>query len=182
MFTHGSLVDVESEERRGRRDSEGGKAYVVKVESGENRTYDVQYIIGNLLSPNVAVSRIRPTMLQTTARLRRGETGTRPSLLSPSLTPRNLDFTRGAETPQQRSNGPTMTKVLFGTSKRWIRGKLNPALILLTKMNEKEEQGWLRKAEAVAAGRDIRMTANPDKTVLDGINSAFHERGWIILF
>jgi hypothetical protein len=49
-------------------------------------------------------------------------------------------------------------------------------------MNKKEEQGWLRKAEAVAAGRDIRTTAKPDKTLLDGINSTFHERGWILHF
>jgi hypothetical protein len=84
MFPHGSLVDVEWEERRGRRDSDGGKAYIVKVKSGENRTYDVQYIIGNRLSPNVAVSCIRATTLQTTARFRRGgRVPTFPAIVDP---------------------------------------------------------------------------------------------------
>jgi hypothetical protein len=50
MFTHGSYVDVELGERTGRRDSEGGKADD-NADGGENRRYDVRYVIGNLLSP-----------------------------------------------------------------------------------------------------------------------------------
>jgi hypothetical protein len=152
MFTHGSYVDVEPEERTGRRDSEGGKAYVVHVDG----RFDVRYVIGNIFSPNVDVSRIRPTTVQTTARRRQGETGTRPSLLSRQ---RRLPSSRRLfPEPQQqrRSNSLMTTNELLILSRPWTRGSgaPNPALIYLTKMNAKAEKGWLRKAEADKADRD----------------------------
>ncbi len=37
-------------------------------------------------------------------------------------------------------------------------GVLNTALQYLTKTNANNDKGWLRKAEADKAGRDVRMT------------------------
>ena len=69
-FTRGSYVDVEKDHRTGQPDSEGGKAYIVNLNGGENRIYDVRYVIDNHQSSNVKSSRIRPATLGTTARRR----------------------------------------------------------------------------------------------------------------
>jgi hypothetical protein len=88
---------------------------------------------------------------------------TRPSLLS-SQRPSSRPLTRRLfPEPQQRgrSNGPTTTNDLLALSRNWTRGSgaPNPALIYLTKTNTKEEEGWLRKAEADKAEREVPMTA-----------------------
>jgi hypothetical protein len=83
MLSPGALVNMKSEHHADRPDSEGGNAF--NADGGEIQKYDVRYIVGKHVSPNVNADRIRPTTLETTlARRRPGETGTWLSLLSSS--------------------------------------------------------------------------------------------------
>ena len=50
----GDYVNIDNENRTGRRNSEGGKGYLETVQP----TYNVRYVLTGLLSPNVNRSRI----------------------------------------------------------------------------------------------------------------------------
>jgi hypothetical protein len=56
--------------------------------------------------------------------------------------------------------------VLLQLSKDWTKSKgapngaLNPALLYLKKIKDRNEKGWLRKAEVDKAGRNVPMTEN----------------------
>ena len=63
LFSPGSLVRVDGEERVGRPDSEGGIAYVTNGSSVENRICTVKYTVNGLVSPNVDHARLHPTGL-----------------------------------------------------------------------------------------------------------------------
>ena len=94
-FFVGNLVEVEKEHRTGRRDSDGGRAYILAINNDDNDDdrgtkrpqYDVKYVVGGTMSPNVKRRRISPVIMETTARRRLGDIGNRPSLLSPHHTP-----------------------------------------------------------------------------------------------
>ena len=72
LFTEGALVDVLPEERTGRRDSVGGRAWVKKVVPGTPTTapsYSVEYIVDKLNSHQVKQDRLADTCMLPTARL-----------------------------------------------------------------------------------------------------------------
>jgi hypothetical protein len=93
-FFLGNLVEVGKEYRTGRRDSDGGRAYILAINNDDNDddqgtkrsmdsvTYNVKYVVGGTMSPNVKRRRISPVIMETTARQQLGETASRPSLLS----------------------------------------------------------------------------------------------------
>ena len=55
VFRVGDYVEVDGENRIGRRNSEGGKAYIADV----SPTISVRYVISGLLSPSVVKERIQ---------------------------------------------------------------------------------------------------------------------------
>ena len=71
LFTLGDLVDVRPEERTGRRNSVGGRAWVKKVAPGTPTTapsYSVEYIVDKLNSHQVKQDRLEDTCILPTAR------------------------------------------------------------------------------------------------------------------
>ena len=71
LFTEGDLVDVRPEERTGRRNSVGGRAWVKKVAPGTPTTapcYSVEYIVDRLKSHQVKQDRLEDTCILPTAR------------------------------------------------------------------------------------------------------------------
>ena len=71
LFTEGALVDVRAEERTGRRNSVGGRAWVKKVGPGTPTTapsYSVEYIVDKLNSHQVKQDRLEDTCILPTAR------------------------------------------------------------------------------------------------------------------
>ena len=114
-FFVGNLVEVEKEHRTGRRDSDGGRAYILAINNDPNGCgtkrpqYDVKYVVGGIVSPNVKRRRISPVIMETTARRRLGETTSRPSLLSRHHTP----STPPIQQPPTKSK--TTTKTIFNT-------------------------------------------------------------------
>jgi hypothetical protein len=72
-FFVGNLVEVEKEHRTGRRDSDGGRAYILAINNDPNGRgtkrpqYDVKYVVGGIVSPNVKRRRISPVIMETTA-------------------------------------------------------------------------------------------------------------------
>ena len=86
IFCCGAIVDVASESRIIRRNSQGRIATVVSIELVKE-TATVKYIVsvGTFLSTNIDKSRLSASSLLTTARkLNFGDDNTNPSLLSPS--------------------------------------------------------------------------------------------------
>ena len=83
VFSVGECADVAPESRSGRRNSEGGRAIVVRNDSaGESVRCDVQCIgVNNHLSQDVAEERTDSAVLDTTARKRKNQAAMRPSLL-----------------------------------------------------------------------------------------------------
>ena len=55
LFTVGSLVNVEPEERVGRPDSTGGQAWITKVVENEVNTFEIQYPVENQVSVDVVI-------------------------------------------------------------------------------------------------------------------------------
>jgi hypothetical protein len=110
-FFVGNLVEVGKEHRTGRRDSDGGRAYILAINNDDDNdnngnnnnndndgggikrprddsiTYNVKYVVGGITSPNVKRRRISSVIMDTIARQRLGETAIRPSLLSRHHTP-----------------------------------------------------------------------------------------------
>jgi hypothetical protein len=82
MFSFGDAVNVAKEHRTTGRDSEGERAWIINSDDRDNQKYDVRYVIDNRRSPHVTASRMESAALATTARLRPGDIGTKPSLLS----------------------------------------------------------------------------------------------------
>ena len=76
-FFVGNLVEVEKEHRTGRRDSDGGRAYILAINNDDNdddrgtkrssNTYNIKYVVGGTMSPNVKRRRISPVIMETTA-------------------------------------------------------------------------------------------------------------------
>ena len=72
-FFVGNLVEVEKEHRTGRRDSDGGRAYILEINNDPNGRgtkrpqYDVKYVVGGIKR-----RRISPVIMETTARLPAG--------------------------------------------------------------------------------------------------------------
>ena len=78
-FFVGNLVEVEKEHRTGRRDSDGGRAYILAINNDDNDddrgtkrssdsvTYNVKYVVGCTMSPNVKRRRISLVIMETTA-------------------------------------------------------------------------------------------------------------------
>ena len=74
-FFVGNLVEVGKEHRTGRRDSDGGRAYILAINNDDNDDdrgtkrpqYDVKYVVGGTMSPNVKRRRISPVIRETTA-------------------------------------------------------------------------------------------------------------------
>jgi hypothetical protein len=116
-FFVGNLVEVEKEHRTGRRDSDGGRAYILAINNDPNGRgtkrpqYDVKYVVGGIVSPNVKRRRISPVIMETTARRRLGDIGNRPSLLSPHHTPKKKQRQPQTMTPYDESG--------FATESRW---------------------------------------------------------------
>jgi hypothetical protein len=74
-------VQVDPERRYGKLDSDGGLAFVAKVNA--NGTLDVSYSLTRTLSKEVLPTRIHPASFRTSARQRSPDEPTRPSLLLP---------------------------------------------------------------------------------------------------
>jgi hypothetical protein len=80
-FFVGNLVEVEKEHRTGRRDSDGGRAYILAINNDPNGRgtkrpqYDVKYVVGGIICPNVKRRGISPVIMETTARRRLGDIG-----------------------------------------------------------------------------------------------------------
>lgn len=98
-FFLGNLVEVGKEQRTGRRDSDGGRAYILAINNDDDNdnngnnnnndndgvgikrprddsiTYNVKYVVGGITSPNVKRRRIiSSVIMDTIARQRLGET------------------------------------------------------------------------------------------------------------
>jgi len=83
LFRIGELVRVDPEHRVGKKDSEGGNAFVNSVDSLTGIT--VQYIVSKFHSPNVKPARLHPETIATTGRRRSTDNSENipPSLLAP---------------------------------------------------------------------------------------------------
>ena len=99
LFREGDLVCVDPEHRVGKRDSEGGNAFVNSIDSITGVT--VQYIVSKFHSPNVKPARLHPQTIATTGRRRSTDNSENipPSLLAPG--PRQA-FTPSAIHQQRR--------------------------------------------------------------------------------
>ena len=162
LFTEGALVDVLPEERTGRRDSVGGRAWVKKVVPGTPTTapsYSVEYIVDKLNSHQVQQDRLADTCMLPTARLSLNNLDqTGQSLLAPqqqrrSGAQRRLPLPPPPPPPPLNPNINTTNKLLqMHMSWKPSLTPSNPVVAYLKSMNTKKNAGWLRKAEATAAG------------------------------
>ena len=81
IFSAGALVKVRPKTKKGKRDSEGGLAFVTSFDKAR-RTVDVEYTTTGLLSQEVEEDRLEPSSLALTARRRSPDEMTKPLLLS----------------------------------------------------------------------------------------------------
>jgi hypothetical protein len=159
-FFVGNLVEVAKEQRTGRRDSEGGRAYIQAIlkdavnddNDNDRRTkrtrdcvsYVVKYDVGGITSPNVKRRRLRSVIMDTTARYWLGETATRPSLLSrhhtPATPPIQQPPTKSKTTTKTIFNTPTLIRLCHQNTR-----KGNTGLLAIKKMNSEKQKGWLKR-------------------------------------
>lgn len=165
VFMLGDLVDVKPEHRSGRRDSDGGRAFIQAIklpppEQDDNdhrgTLYDVKYVVGtgNCLSQEVVEDRVSHATMDNSARRCRGDSVSRPSLLSNSHVPRQ-------STPHGESTARTVTPVPGSRRKintAWllemVKIKLLPpkkdkGLDAVKKFNKSKQKGWLRVSEGI---------------------------------
>ena len=116
LFTEGDLVDVRPEERTGRRNSVGGRAWVKKVAPGTPTTapsYSVEYIVDKLNSHQVKQDRLEDTCILPTARRSLNNLDqTGQSLLAPQQQRRSVAQRRMLPPP------PLLHRPLIQTSTR----------------------------------------------------------------
>ena len=153
VFKPGDLVDVKPEHRTGRKDSDGGRAFIQSVRSNDNQrgTYDVKYIIGsgNGLSQGVAEDRISHALMDNVARKRRGDAMGRPSLLSLLHVP-IPSFATTPSTSAPRPSRKINTSKLLEMAKQSLPPlRKNKGLDALKRFNNKRTAGWLRIEEGL---------------------------------
>jgi len=184
LFTEGALVDVHPEERTGRRDSVGGRAWVKKVVPGSTPTtapsYSVEYIVDKLNSHQVKQDRLADTCMLPTARLSLNNLDqTGQSLLAPQQHRRSGAQRRLLPPPPPPRPPTPPLDPNINTTNKLLRMHMgwkpsltpsNPVVAYLKSMNTKKNAGWLRKAEATAAGRVLldrktQLTA-PEKNLM----------------
>jgi hypothetical protein len=151
MFFVGEWVDVDPEQRRGRRDSEGGRAIIKEIEP----SYNLQYLVGGQLSQEVDEQRIHHTTLDTHARRRSPNDELRPSLLSHNYEPveRNQQNTAESQTPANNNRQIVTTASMMREALKYNR-KRDPEHPVVKRLNSMMERvntdnGWLRENEAI---------------------------------
>lgn len=164
-YTVGDLVEVAKEHRSGRRDSDGGRAFIQSInndgpQEGPPR-YSVKYIVGvgARFSPNVCKSRLSPVPMDTLARRRGGEAeARRPSLMSTNHLPRPrrlLPLVNKQATPAPKK---WSTAHLLTLCKRTLPPpKRNAGLDAMKRLNKSKDKGWLRQLH------DLSNTKQPTK-------------------
>ena len=165
LFGVGSYIQVAPQRRYGSKDSQGGKGYVQSVTQtpgGSVSSVSVKYVVSNSYSPNIAMDRVSTTTLATFGRNRTGdENAVVESLLSLAGNTRTPAGRRG----QARRSLPLSTARRRSppggyTTNDLLRMMNNPntsptfALGYLDRARNTKPFGWLRVAEAKAAGRD----------------------------
>ncbi len=178
----GNMVSVRPEQRRGRRDSEGGVGFVKKKKRRTNHgavvsltqdsaasgqsLFDVKYLVSGGLSQDIERDRISVAMLGATARPRHdGELG--PSLLS------RLPTTRQQQ-PVERPAAIVQTKYstawFVSTANQKERGtKERMTIAALRDKKKRDVSGWLRNLE-----HDIDPKSAPPNFISSGVKPKVH--------
>ena len=137
-FRVGEHVSVQRETRPGRRNSEGGNAFITSLEPVIN----VRYVLTNLTSPDVNINRINKTNIAT--RGRRNELNGAPSLSlidcrrsdlhhETLIIPSNIE-------PSPPVNNINDVKYLL----RLLLRDKGAAVKEIKRLNQENEKGWLR--------------------------------------
>jgi hypothetical protein len=153
IYSVGAIVEVDPEARTGRRNSDGGKAFVKNLKF--DGKVDVEYILDHILSQDIVPARLHVSGLATQARRRKGEEVPRPSLLSGSHRS-NLENRcpkrQPASTQQAAARGFAGA---FEKSRQWTStgGKRHPLMEILRRGKKNKDRGWLRAQEAEIANR-----------------------------
>lgn len=157
-------MEVAREHRKGKRDSDGGRAFIKTVgEVVHHGTFEVKCAIGtgNCLSQDVKEARLSPVPMDTTARRCKGDHSSRLSLLSSHHAPR-----RRSLPPQKQSSVPSVKKksAVINTAKPLVMSKrrpplpkLNSALNVLKIQNSKRPKRWLQIVEALSTGKQLNQ-------------------------
>ena len=149
-------MEVDPENRIGRRNSEGGKAYVATV----SPTISVRYVISGLLSQSVVKERIHVAKIGTSGRRRGIDGGRTPSILDNSYPEYQRQQQLIADSlflPPLNQNEPVRRNSIVNCRLVTTRYLLSlflkkggkEVLEVIEKMNKTNEEGWLRKAENV---------------------------------
>ena len=153
-FRVGDYVDVDSECRTGRVDSEGGKGYIESL----SPTIDVRYVISGLLSPAVDRNRIHTAKIATTGRRKSFDGSRTPSILDysyPEYRRQQRLIAVSSTSTSTRTNhvfnfdncrfdfgNPADTRILLNLSL-----KKTDVVDIIDKLNKTNMKGWLRKNE-----------------------------------
>jgi hypothetical protein len=113
----GDLVQVDPERWYGKPDSDGGLAFVAKVNA--NGTLDVSYSLTRTLSKEVLPTRIHPASFGTSAHQRSPDEPTRPSLLSLHHRSSRENFSQQQPACQEEPDSWKMWEIDF----RCVKGK-----------------------------------------------------------
>jgi hypothetical protein len=160
LFYIGEWVDVDPDNRVGRRNSTGGRAII----NTNDPTYSVSYILDNHLSQDVDESRIHHSSLMTTSRRLSPEGDVVPSLLSYNYQDHqrarvNVESSSSNDSSlrlQQDLDTIITTSSLLQMSLKYFKGNLknrqteNPAFLLLSDKMDVELPGWLRRNQSAS--------------------------------
>jgi len=169
--TDGERVRVDPKHNVGKPDSEGGVGFVSLTKTGTPTsvkiTYNVKYTISRRWSPRISPRRLHPAVMDTTARMRTGDTSLNPSLLSAQRqVNRNIQFHHQAEPEPATAaatsrGGPKDTHELLAIAREDKDGELR-ALDYMIKQQKRRCRGWLRKVHCENSG-NLSKHLNPDE-------------------
>ena len=157
--TVGDLVEVAKEHRSGRKDSDGGRAFIHSISNDSDEEndanvprYNIKCIVGvgACFSPNVCKTRLSPVPMDTLARQRGGDGARRPSILSTNHLPQPrhllplLAATR-KKAPSSRSTKWTTARLLTLCKQTLPPPKRNAGLDAMKRLNKSNTKGWLRR-------------------------------------
>lgn len=152
------LVEVDPEDRNGRPDSNGGKAWMRSF-NHENGRGTVSYIIDGRMSLDIEPGRLHQASLTTFARRnRKNESdGSRPSILTPAHRENHLRSQSNNNHTNRHGTQQFGIVNVFAKSRHWDSSRnsrqKHPLLKYLQDGKKTKEKGWLRLQEAQVANR-----------------------------